>query len=136
MPLGSHESKSVSRYILVISEPWDFQAADGTNQIAVGFTAIVPVGHAGRGFTDAALLSLDRQFDIEGVLASHLLAFPRYWGDAVDDVLCNSVPANIAVLVQAELPAAEAPIPLASLKPWAIGHLEPIGVQTDEHGAS
>jgi len=126
----------MSRYTLVISEPWSFRATDGSNQIVVGFIAIVPVGDAARGFTDAALLSLEPPFDIKGVLASNLLAFPRYWGDAVDDVLRNSVPANIAVLIPAKLPGPEAPITLASVKPWAIGHLKPIAVHNDEQGPS
>jgi hypothetical protein len=126
----------MSRYALVISEPCGFRATDGSNQIVVGFIAIVPVGDAARGFTDAALLSLEPPFDIKGALASNLLAFPRYWGDAVDDVLCNSVSANIAVLMSTELPGPEAPITLDSLKPWAIGHLKPIAVQNDEQGAS
>lgn len=74
------------RAALLVSEPWDFDAADGSGRVAVEVAGIVRGPDQPNWQGHYILLRVLRPFVFEGEVVECLIAAPRYEGDTIDRI--------------------------------------------------
>ena len=74
----------MSRYELLVGEPWDFEGPDGPNRLLVDFGGVIPSeDRAG----ECILLKAVTPFIHNNERVEFMIASPRYSGNSIDEIV-------------------------------------------------
>ena len=78
---------NMTRYEMLVGEPWNFEGPDGPNRVLVDFVRKMTISNSRDEEKSNILLKVVTPFQDHGEQVKYLIASPRHMGDTVNDVL-------------------------------------------------
>ena len=86
----------MSKHVIQISEPWDFELEDGTNEFMVSGIGVVQGPELENWGSEYLLVAVDNPFVMEGEEVNQLICSTRYVGEKLAMVLYSECNVGIA----------------------------------------
>lgn len=114
----------MSKYKIQISEPWDFQLQDGTNEFVITGAGIIRGPDRRAWQTEYFLVDVDEPFEVDGELVRQLACAPRYAGDTMDMVINGKCTVGISRLRPGSRCNSGGAVNTADIAYFAIGSIQ------------
>ncbi|MBE0684184.1 MAG: hypothetical protein IH589_19950 [Anaerolineales bacterium] len=76
----------MSRYELLVGEPWNFEGPDGQNRVLVDFVGFIPGPNLPNWADEYLLLKVVTPFQHNNELVELMVASPRHSGDTIYEI--------------------------------------------------
>jgi hypothetical protein len=123
----------MTRYEILVGEPWDFNGPDGQNRVLVDFVEILINPFASNAANLYILLKVVNTFQHYNELVEYMIASPRYMGDTVDEIVQFGGTVGISRIRQGVSLTNDHHLTSANVEYFLIGRLRPLtSVNTDD----